>query len=437
MKLVRAIRLVVFFQIIAFAVQAQSSDLLEIRITSGIEGAFPIAIVPFEWRAGTPLPVDITAVIAADLRSGGRFAPMATLELPSRPVSFADIKFKDWRLFGMDNLVIGQIKKIDKDHFAVEFRIVDIISGKQIAGFRIPTTSANLRLTAHHISDLIYEAILNQKGAFATRIAYVAVVKLDERRSRYQLQIADADGFNARTILESPEPLLSPAWSPLGDKLAYVSFEDRNSAIYVQNIRTGKREKVVSGRGINSAPAFSPDGRRLAVTRSFEGNPDIYLVDLGTRKQRRLTTNAAIDTEANWAADGRSIVFTSDRGGGPQIYRLVIDGGRPTRLTFKMGNYNSRASLSPDGKLMAVVNGGDKGYRIAVVELDNGNFKLLTETRLDESPSFSPNGATIIYATMGGAGTELAAVSADGRVRQRLALQIGEVREPAWGPLRK
>jgi TolB protein len=230
---------------------------------------------------------------------------------------------------------------------------------------------------------------------------------------------------------------LSPAWSPLGDKLAYVSFEDRNSAIYVQNIRTGKREKVVSGRGINSAPAFSPDGRRLAVTRSLEGNPDIYLVDLGTRKQRRLTTNAAIDTEANWAADGRSIVFTSDRGGGPQIYRLAIDGGRPTRLTFKMGNYNSRASLSPDGKLMAVVNGGDKGYRIAVVELDNGNFKLLTETRLDESPSFSPNGATIIYATMGGAGTELAAVSADGRVRQRLALQIGEVREPAWGPLRK
>ena len=234
-----------------------------------------------------------------------------------------------------------------------------------------------------------------------------------------------------------PAPLLSPAWSPLGDRLAYVSFEDRNSAIYVQDIRSGEREKVASGLGINSSPAFSPDGNSLLMTRSFNGNPDIYLMDLKTKKQRRLTTHTAIDTEARWTPDARHIVFTSDRGGSPQIYRLPINGGRPERLTFNMGNYNSRASLSPDGKRIAVVNGSDKGYRIAVVDLERDSFEILTDTKLDESPSFSQNGAMIIYATMGNMGAELAAVSVDGRVRQRLALQTGEVREPAWGPIRK
>lgn len=416
---------------------AQNRDLLEIRITQGVESALPIAIVPFAAEADAALPVDISAVVAADLRRSGRFLPMPVADLPSRPGSYADINFKDWRLLGMDNLVIGQIKQTGEDRFAVEFRVIDVITSKQLAGFRIPTNAANLRLTAHHISDIIFEAILKLKGAFATRIAYVTVEKLANGQSRYQLQIADADGDNARTILESPEPLMSPAWSPSGDRLAYVSFEERNSAIYVQNIQTGQRQKVASGRGINSSPAFSPDGRRLVVTRSLDGNPDIYLLELATEKTRRLTTHSAIDTEARWAPDGRHIVFTSDRGGGPQIYRLAIDGGHPERLTFNMGNYNSRASLSPDGKLMAVVNGGDKGYRIALVDLDKGHFDLLTDARLDESPSFAPNGAMIIYATMGSAGAELAAVSVDGRVRQRLALQKGEVREPAWGPLRK
>jgi TolB protein len=416
---------------------AQTRDLLEIRITQGVESALPIAIVPFDWQADIPPSEDVSAIVAADLRRSGRFAPMPVADLPSRPASFADINFKDWRLLGIDNLVIGQVKQTDPGRFAVEFRLIDVVTAKQLAGFRIPTTDANLRLTAHHVGDLIFEAILKMKGAFATRIAYVTVAKLAKKQSLYQLQIADSDGFNARTILESREPLLSPAWSPLGDRLAYVSFEERNSAIYVQDIRTGKRDKVAFGRGINSSPAFSPDGRRLVMTRSRDGNPDIYLLDLATRKTRRLTTHPAIDTEARWTPDGRHIVFTSDRGGGPQIYRLAIDGGKPERLTFNMGNYNSRASLSANGKLMAVVNRGDNGYRIALVDLEKGHFDILTDARLDESPSFAPNGAMIIYATMGSAGAELAAVSVDGRVRQRLALQKGEVREPAWGPIRK
>ncbi len=437
MKFTYLLLILVAWITLSTGVQAQRSDLLEIRITQGTESALPIAIVPFDWQADVSPTIDVSSVVVADLRSSGRFAPMPVADLPSRPASFTDINFKDWRLLGMDNLVIGQIKQTAADRFAIEFRVIDAISGKQLAGFRIPTSSKNLRLTAHHISDLIYEAILKVKGAFATRIAYVTVEKLSKNKSRYQLQIADSDGYNARTILESTEPLLSPAWSPQGDRLAYVSFEDRNSAIYVQNIRTGNREKVAFGRGINSSPAFSPDGKSLLMTRSRDGNPDIYLMDLKTKKQRRLTTHPAIDTEARWAPDGRHIVFTSDRGGGPQIYRLAIDGGKPERLTFNMGDYNSRASLSPDGKRMAVVNGGDKGYRIALLDLEKDRFDILTDARLDESPSFAPNGAMIIYATMGATGAELAAVSVDGRVRQRLALQKGEVREPAWGPIRK
>jgi len=422
--------------LIAGPAQAQSRDLLEIRITQGVEGALPIAIVPFDWLGDASPPENVSTVVASDLRRSGRFAPLPPADLPARPAAFSDVNFKDWRLLGVDNLVIGQVKQTAPDNYAVEFRVIDVVTAKQLAGFRIPTTGENLRLTAHHVSDLIYEAILKMKGAFATRIAYITVEKTGGKRSRYQLQIADSDGYNARTILESPEPLLSPAWSPNGNRIAYVSFEDRNSAIYVQDIRTGKREKVVFGRGINSAPSFSPDGRRLAMTRSADGNPDIYVMDLDTRKTRRLTTHPAIDTEARWKPDGRHLVFTSDRGGGPQIYEIAVDGGQPRRLTFNMGNYNARASLSPDGKTMAVVNGGDKGYRIALVDLEKDRFDVLTNARLDESPSFAPNGAMIIYATMGSAGTELAAVSADGRVKQRLALQKGEVREPAWGPLR-
>ena len=437
MILVRLILVLVFFAIVQMMAVAQSRDLLEIRITQGIEGALPIAIVPFNWEASTPNRMHVSSVVAADLQRSGRFSPIPAADLPSWPTSFSDINFKDWRLLGVDNLVIGQVKQTHADQFAIEFRIIDIISATQLAGFRIPTKEKNLRLTAHHVSDLIFEAILKVKGAFATRIAYVTVDTIDKKQSSFRLQIADSDGYGARTILESREPLLSPAWSPLGDRLAYVSFEDRNSAIYVQDIRSGEREKVASGLGINSSPAFSPDGNSLLMTRSFNGNPDIYLMDLKTKKQRRLTTHTAIDTEARWTPDARHIVFTSDRGGSPQIYRLPINGGRPERLTFNMGNYNSRASLSPDGKRIAVVNGSDKGYRIAVVDLERDSFEILTDTKLDESPSFSPNGAMIIYATMGNMGAELAAVSVDGRVRQRLALQTGEVREPAWGPIRK
>ena len=414
----------------------EGRDVLEIRITQGVEGALPIAIVPFEWSGATPLQEDVSAVIALDLSRSGRFSPMPVSDLPARPAEFSAINFKDWRVLGMENLVIGKTLQLPDNSFVIEFRLIDVFQGKQIAGFRVPSSGANLRLTAHHISDLIYEALLKVKGAFSTRIAYVTVNKTATGKS-YRLQVADADGRGASTILESGKPLLSPSWSPDGSRLAYVSFESGNSAIYVQDVRTGQRECVACGGGINSSPAFSPDGKRLAMTLSGDGNPDIYVLDLATKQKRRLTTHAAIDTEATWAPDGRSIAFTSDRGGGPQIYRVELAGGAPQRVTFDMGDYNARARFSPDGRKLALVQGGRAGYRIALLDLQSGGHQVLTDGMLDESPSFAPNGSMLIYATMGKQGAELAATSADGRVRQRLAIQKGEVREPAWGPFEK
>ena len=410
---------------------------LTIRIEQGIESALPIAVVPFATIGDMRGSIDVAQIIGADLGRSGKFAPMPPTDMPSRPASFSAVNFKDWRLLGMENLVIGKVLRAAEGGFVVEFRVIDVYKGKQLLGFRIPTSGDNMRLTAHHVADLIYEKLLNEKGAFATRIAYVTVNKGSSDQSIFRLQVADADGYDPHTILESSQPLLSPAWSPDGSQLAYVSFEDRNSAIYLQDIRTGKREKIISGDGINSAPAFAPDGQRLAVTLSRDGDPEIYLYRLKTKKLTRLTRQPAIDTEANWSPDGRSIVFTSDRGGGPQIYRVGFDGSAPQRVTFNMGSYNARARHSPDGNKLAVVHGGDRGYHIGVLELKNGIFEILTNARLDESPSFAPNGGMIIYATMGPRGTELAATSTDGRLKQRLALQRGEVREPAWGPFRK
>lgn len=409
---------------------------LTIRIEQGIATALPIAVVPFA-TVGEPAGIpDVAAIVRADLARSGQFAAMEPGDMPSQPASFAAVNFKDWRVLGMENLVIGKVLSAPGGGYVVEFRLVDVYRGKQLLGYRIPTSAANLRLTAHHVADMIYERLLNQKGAFATRIAYVTVERQGKDKSLYRLQVADADGYDPHTILESTQPLLSPAWSPSGDRIAYVSFEDRNSAIYLQDIRSGKREKIVSGPGINSAPAFAPDGRRLAVTLSRDGNPEIYLFDLESHALTRLTNHPAIDTEAAWAPDGRSLVFTSDRGGGPQIYRLDLAGGKPQRVTFDMGSYNARARYSPDGRKLAMVHGGEGGYRIAVLDLATNSFDIVTSARLDESPSFAPNGSMIIYATMGAGGTELAATSTDGRLKQRLALQRGEVREPAWGPFR-
>ncbi len=407
---------------------------LDITITEGVEQALPIAIVPFEWQ-GLPddLPVDMHVTIANDLSRSGRFQTMDPADMPQRPVQFSQVSFNDWKLLGMENIVIGNVRPLAAGNYEIEFRLINTISGAQVAGFRIPASRDQMRRTAHRISDIVFEKLTGIRGAFDTRIAYVTVKKQADGKKMYSMQVSDADGFNPQVLLESKEPLMSPSWSPDGKNLAYVSFEGRSSAIYIQNIFNGTRERAASNPGINSAPAWSPDGSRLAMTLSKEGDPEIFVMHLISKTIQRLTTNRSIDTEPSWSPDGRSLVFTSDRGGSPQIYQMSAAGGEAVRLTFT-GNYNARARYSPDGKSLALVHGADGMYRIAMMDLTQKYMNLLTTARYDESPSFSPNGSMIIYATTTGRGSELAAVSADGRVHQRLAFQDGEVREPAWGP---
>jgi TolB protein len=406
---------------------------IDITITQGVEQALPIAIVPFAWtgQPGTE-PLDFHVTISNNLSRSGRFRPMNDTDLPQRPSRLEDVNFKDWRLLGMDNIVIGNLVQNADGNYTVEFRLLSVLTGRQVAGFRVTSAPRQLRRTAHRISDIIFEKLIGMRGAFDTRIAYVTVQKTGKAK-KYTLQIADADGFNPQILLESPEPLMSPAWSPDGRKLAYVSFEGRNSTIYVQDIGTGARDKVASNPGINSAPAWSPDGTRLALTLSKDGDPEIFVMHLAGRTLQRLTNDRSIDTEPAWSPDGTRIAFTSDRGGGPQVYEMSAQGGSARRVTFD-GPYNARPRYSPDGKSLAVVTGRDRVYRIGVVDLKSGYLDILSKSRLDESPSFAPNGGMIIYTATVAGGTELAAVSVDGRVHQRLALQEGEVREPAWGP---
>ncbi|MCC7412439.1 MAG: Tol-Pal system beta propeller repeat protein TolB [Gammaproteobacteria bacterium] len=425
--------------VVATALPVRAEDILTIKITKGIESALPIAIVPFGWAGATPAPGDVAGIVAADLARSGRFAPMPFEDLPGRPTDFAEVNFRDWRLLGMENLVIGRMSATAAGQYEIEFRLVDVFRGRQLVGFKVPASERNLRFTAHQVADIIYKALTGEAGAFATRVAYVVAEgkgdpKKGGRGKTYRLQLADADGYDPRTLLTSKEPLLSPAWAPDGRRIAYVSFEDRNSAIWVQDVETGKGEQVSGGVGINSAPAWSPDGRRLAMTLSRDGNPEIYILDLATRRFQRVTNNLAIDTEPAWSPDGTSLVFTSDRGGSPQIYSVDLRDGTTRRVTYDVGKYNARASYSPDGKRLVLVNGDGRNFRIATLELATGTLEKLTETRLDESPSFAPNGSMIIYTTAGPRGTELAAVSTDGRVRQRLTQSVGEVREPDWGP---
>lgn len=408
---------------------------LTIEITQGMDSAVPIAVVPFGTGANYTATENVSEIIAADLARSGRFAPLPEQNLIARPVEVADVRFQDWRTLGAENLVIGKIETVGVDRYRIQFRLFDVYRGQQITGYSLPASAAGLRYVAHRISDIIYEALTGQPGAFATRIAYVITESRNGKKT-YELQLADSDGYNPNTLLSSPQPLMSPAWSPDGRKLAYVSFENRRATVFIQDIATGKREELAAFSGINGAPAWSPDGQTMAVTLSRDGNPEIYSMRLSDKTLKRLTVSASIDTEPVWSPDGSSIVFTSDRGGGPQLYRMPAQGGRAERITFE-GNYNASADFSPDGKTLAMVHGANGKYRIAIQDLASGQLRVLSDGSLDESPSFAPNGSMIIYATEAGRRGVLAAVSSDGRFRQRFSLQQGNVREPVWSPFEK
>ena len=415
-----------------------SYAVLTIRITGGAEGAQPIAIVPFgrEDRIAD-LPVNVSDVITNNFERTGRFSPLSIDALPSQPHQSAQIDFSEWRALGINHLIIGNIVKEGSERFKVEFRVYDVLRTRTLVGFHISTRRSGLRRTAHRISDIIYEALTGERGAFDTRIAYVTETRDQNNNPLYALQVADSDGYAPQVLFKSPEPIISPNWSPDSKHLAYVSFEGGQPGIYRQSIITKRRKKLTNFRGLNGAPAFSPDGRYLAMTLSKDGNPEIYIMDLENRRLRRLTNNTAIDTEPSWAPDGHSLVFTSDRSGGPQIYQVAADGKQsPKRITFE-GKYNARASFSPDGGGLVFVHRTGSGYHIGLLNIESDSIRVLTETNLDESPSFSPNGIMILYATTDRKGQPaLAAISADGRVRQRLTERGSGVREPAWSPFR-
>jgi len=409
---------------------------LRIEITRGVDRPVPMAIVPFAWDGpvGTQVPFDVRGLVTEDLAQSGRFAPLEDRDMVSRPTLPEDVDFDDWQILDVDVLVIGRVQETGPDQYTVVFQLYDVLRGEHLLGYRLTSTRDQLRITSHRISDMIFETLTGIPGVFSTQIAYVSQEGVGDN-SRYRLIVADADGANPQRVADSPDPLMSPSWSPDGRKLAYVSFEGDQSAIYVQTLRTGTRDRVSARAGINGAPVFSPDGRLLALTLSqAEGNPDIYILDLAGQVLTRLTRNVAIDTEPTWAPDGESLYFTSDRSGGPQIYRVATFlGAEVERVTFE-GSYNARARVSPDGSQLAVVHRVQSNYRIAVVDPDTGLTQVLSNGSLDESPSFAPNGAQIIYATQERGAGVLSSVSTDGRIHRQIASVAGDVREPAWSP---
>ncbi len=408
---------------------------LEIEIIQGNASTLPIAIIPLQWRGSGPPPsTDVAEVISSDLYRSGLFAPLDERDMVDRPVDAESIRFGTWRLLKADYIVIGWVNDAPGSNgYDVVYQLFDVNTQERLLSQITSVGLGDLRFGAHRVADAIYEKLTGVAGAFSTRIAYVSATGTGNDQN-YQLFVADADGFNPQPVVGSPEPLLSPSWSHDGQRLAYVSFEKGNSAIYVQNVATGARELVSSGKGINGAPAFSPDDRYLAMTLSYSGNPEIYIKDLSTGKKRQITNHWAIDTEPAWSPDGKWVYFTSDRGGRPQIYRVAASGGKATRIT-REGDYNARTTISPDGNRIAVAQGRRNEDRIAILELETGRMRTLTPGVLDESPSFAPNGSMILYATREDSRGVLAAVSADGNVRQRLILTEGDVREPAWSPV--
>jgi len=413
--------------------QAQA---LIIEITGGTEAALPIAIVPF-GSEGFSAPEDISAVIQNDLSRSGRFAPLPKADLISEPHEKSEINFKDWRLLRSEGLLVGKVSSLDGETYQVQFQLFDVYKGQQLVGKRYQVPASGLRRLAHQIADQVYQALTGEIGVFSTRLAFVSVANNANGSKRYTLQVSDSDGANPRTVLQSKQPILSPSWASDGERLAYVSFENGKAEVFVQEMRSGRRNSIAAFKGLNSAPAWSPDGKRIALTLSKAGNPEIYVLELASGKLSRVTHNSqAIDTEAVWMPNSRELLFTSDRGGRPQIYKVSVDGGRAKRLTFE-GRYNASPDISPDGRTLAMVHGLNGKFYIAVQDLDSGAVLVLTETGRDESPSFAPNGRMILYATEKKGHGELAAVSVDGRIHQRLGESDRDVREPAWSPIRK
>jgi TolB protein len=402
---------------------------LTVEVVGGAAQQIPIAIVPFSVQASpTQIAQDnISTVIGADLRLSGLFRVLETRGVTSQPHTLSEVKYSDWASIQAQALTIGTVESLPGNRLKISFRLLDVLKQNQLLAMEFNITPAQQRATAHRIADMIYEKLTGEKGVFATRITYV-----NKENGRYSLQVADADGFNAQTVVSSKEPLISPSWSPDGTKLAYVSFEKKKPVIFVQSLVSGQRIVLANFKGNNSAPTWSPDGTKLAIVLTYSANSQIYVINADGTGLQQISFSNGIDTEPEWSPDGASIYFTSNRGGGPQIYRMLASGGDAKRVTFE-GAYNVSPHLSTDGKLMTFIKQTPAGFKVAVQDLATGQVQTLSDTSQDESPSFAPNGRMILYATSIGGKGSLAAVSVDGRVKQRLKDTGGDVREPSWG----
>ena len=387
----------------------------------------PVAVAPFRGEAQSPQKIG--SIVKADLERSGMFRSVDTAGIVADENTRPDLAI--WRQKGADAMVTGSVSPLADGHFDVRLRLWDVVRGQDLGGQSYTVSKADLRLSAHRVADFVYEKLTGEKGIFSTRIAYVT--KLGKR---YTLWVADSDGEGAQSALASPEPIISPAWSPSGAQLAYVSFESRKPVIYSHDVATGKRRLLANFRGSNSAPAWSPDGKQLVATLSRAGGSQIYALGLDGSEPTRLTQSSSIDTEPVYSPDGKYIYFVSDRGGAPQIYRMSPEGGNPERVTFT-GNYNISPAISPDGRLLAYVSRISGAFKLQLMELASGTVTSITDTVADESPSFAPNSRLIVYATQQKGKEALMTTTLDGKIKAKLSGAGGEIREPDWGPFQR
>jgi TolB protein len=420
-----------FAGLLCFCTSVQAE--LIIDITKGVTDPVPVAVVPFARSVPADGGLDVAAVVQRDLESSGRFRGVERATMPAQPNRAADVDAARWRAARTDYVVVGRITASGAN-VSLNFELLNALTGQVQLSESVTVPQASLRNGAHRVADRIFEKLTGVRGAFATRIAYISVDGQPPTQ-RYQLLVADADGENARIALQSSQPIMSPAWSADGEWLAYVSFENHASSVYVQRIRTGERRQVSARVGHNGAPAFSPDGKQLAVALGgSRGNLEIYILDLATQNLVRITDDPAIDTEPAWSPDGQTLYFNSDRGGAPQIYATAPRAGAQAHRVSYDTPYAARPRVSPDGKLLALMIQEGNASRMAVIDLASGRLTPLSRGPLDESPSFAPNGATLIYAGRDRGQGVLATISVDGQVSLRLKSDQGEVREPVWGP---
>lgn len=388
----------------------------------------PVAIATFANEAMAPQK--ISDIIRADLARSGYFKVIDAGAVMSETTS---INLSDWKSRGADALVVGSVQRLADGRLDVRYKLIDTIKGVELSAHSILSIPARARVSSHQIADDVFEKLLGVPGVFATRIAYV--VK-NAANTQFRIEVADADGEDARVALNSNQPIMSPSWSPDGTKIAYVSFEKQKAIVYVQNLVTSQRILVANLKGTNSAPSWSPDGSQLAMTLSASGLGQIYIANADGSGLRRISYSNGIDTEARFSPDGQSLFFTSDRSGGPQIYRMSVTGGEAKRVTFS-GDYNISPRIAPDGKTLAYISRRGGKFQLFALDLAQNQELRLTEAGFDESPSFAPNGRYIMYATRAGGRGTLAVVSVDGRIKQSLTTQIGDIQEPTWGPFMK